>query len=227
MLLHKLSKGVYKRMYNFRILKNILNTAIISDVFDEFQIEGMLSSDFFPNFETAKIMGRAKTILVDKRQENQPINGIYNGLKIFDTVNEDDVIIIKNQLGHLAYWGDLNTTLALRAKASGTIVDGVTRDNIRTKQLGYPVFAKGRYAKDIKNHGTINFLNSEVEIDGINIRPGDIIFADIDGIAVIPKENDEKVISRAIEVASKEKAIISDIIKGVNANELVRRYGFF
>jgi 4-hydroxy-4-methyl-2-oxoglutarate aldolase len=214
-------------MLNLRLIKNILNTAIISDVLDEFDINGMLSSQFIVNFESAKVCGFAKTVVVDKREVDAPINGIYNGLKIFDTVEPTDVIIIKNNLPHLAYWGDLNTTLALRAQASGTIVDGVTRDNARTKDLAYPVFSKGRYAKDIKNHGTINHLNCPVVVDQITIAPGDLIFGDIDGIAVIPKENINRVIERALQVASAEKEIIKDILLGRSAIELVEKHGFF
>lgn len=214
-------------MHELNLLKNILNTAIISDVMDEMGINGMLSSLFFPNFENAKMCGFAKTILVDERMEGEPINGIYNGLNIFDTIEKNDVIIVKNKLPHLAYWGDLNTTLALRAQASGTLVDGVTRDNSRTKQLGYPVFAKGRYAKDIKNHGTIHHLNCMVEVDDIKITPGDLIFGDIDGIAVIPQDKVEIVLKRSLEVASTEKEIVKDILLGKNAAELVKIHGFF
>lgn len=213
--------------HNFNLLKRILSTAIISDVFDELGITGMLSDKFKSNFEHAKLCGRAKTIHVVKREDNEPINSIYNGLKIYSTVKEDDVIVIKNELGHLAYWGELNTMLALREKASGTIVDGVTRDNAQTRALDYPVFAKGRYSKDIKNHGAIHDLNCPVTIDDISIIPGYLIFGDIDGIAVIPRDREDEVIKRALEIAFNEKSLIGDIVKGLEPHSLVEKYGFF
>lgn len=214
-------------MYELKVLKNLLSTPIISDVLDELGIKGMLSSDFFPNFEDAKMCGRAKTILVEERKSDEPINGIYNGLKIYETVEEDDIIVVKNGLPHLAYWGELNTNLAIRGKVSGTIVDGVTRDNSATKSIKYPVFAKGRYAKDIKNYGTINKMNVPVEVDGIVIKPGTLIFGDIDGVVIVPKEREDEIIERALEIASSEKQIIKDIVKGESPTKLVEKYGFF
>lgn len=214
-------------MYDYNILKRVLTSACISDVLDELGIDSMLSSRFSPNFSTAKICGRAKTILVEKREPHEPLNGIYNGLNIFRTVSENDVIIVKNELGHLAYWGELNTMLALGVKASGTVVDGVTRDNAQTTALQYPVFSKGKYAKDIKNYGTVKSLNVMVEIDGVKIEPGDIIFGDIDGIAVIPKDREKEVIERAIQICFGEKEIIKDIIRGVDPSLLVEKHGYF
>jgi regulator of RNase E activity RraA len=213
--------------FNFDVLKGILSTALISDVLDELGLEGMLSHHFQPNFFEAKLFGRAKTIKVEKIKDGEDPEGIYKGLDIFDTIEKGDVIIVSNEVKDLAYWGELNSNLAIRAGAVGSIVDSVTRDNFYTRKLGYPVFAKGRYAKDIKSRGIIKELNVPVEVDGILIRPGDLIFADIDGVIVIPQEYAEKVINKALEVAENEKDIIANVSKGVPAKELVKKHGFF
>ena len=39
------------------------------------------------------------------------------------------------------------------------------------------------------------------------INPGDIIFGDLDGVLVIPKEIDEEVIVRPLEKAAEEKMV--------------------
>lgn len=213
--------------YNLDTLKGLLNTAAISDVLDEFNVKGMLSYKFEPNFFDAKICGRAKTIKVEKIKEGESETGIYKGLEIFDTIDKGDIIVVSNELKESAYWGELNSNLAIRAGASGTIIDGVTRDNYFTKKLGYPVFAKGRYAKDIKSRGIIKELNVSVEIDGILIKPFDIIFGDIDGVVVIPQDIEDKIINRVLEVVENEKGILIDVSKGVPTKELVRKHGFF
>lgn len=214
-------------IYSLDTLRGLLNTAAVSDTLDEFNISGMLSSKFQPNFLDAKICGRVKTIKVEKISEGESETGIYKGLEIFNTISRGDVIVVSNELKDLAYWGELNSNLAIRAGASGTVVDGVTRDNYYTKKLGYPVFAKGRYAKDIKSRGIIKYLNVPVKIDGILINPGDIIFADIDGVVVIPQNAEEKIISRVLEVVENEKGILTDVAKGISTKELVKKHGFF
>jgi len=64
-------------------------------------------------------------------------------------------------------------------------------------------------------------------MDGILINPSDLIFADEDGIIVIPREHEEKIIKRAIEVMGTEKSIITEICKDVSIPALLERHGFF
>lgn len=213
--------------YNYAILKNILQTSILSDVLDELGIDGMLSSTFQPNFFEAKIFGKAKTLKVEKIKEGQNPNDIYKGLDLFCTIEKGDIIVVSNDIKELAYWGELNSNLAIRSGASGTIVDSVTRDNYQTKSLGYPVFSKGKYAKDIKNRGIVTGENVPIEIDGIKIKPGDWIFGDIDGIIVIPSEVSNEVISKAIITIENEKSIINDIAKGLDIKKIIKQYGNF
>lgn len=213
--------------YNLEILKGVLQTSVLSDVLDEFDINGMLSSKFEPNFFDAKLFGRAKTIKVEAIREGDDPNGIYDGLNIFETIESGDVIIVSNEVKELAYWGEMNTNLAIRSGAVGTIVDSVTRDNYQTRRLGYPVFAKGRYAKDIKSRGTVRGLNVPVEVDNVQINPGDLIFADVDGVIVIPKNIEEKVIKRALEIVETEKNIVRDVARKLDAKALIDSHGTF
>jgi len=214
-------------MYNLKLIKNILSTAILSDVLDECGIDGMLSNTFTPNFFEAKLCGYAVTLPITAMEKSDDVDGIYKGLEIFEYVNPGNVIIVANPFNEFAYWGELNTSLALRAGATGTVVSSVTRDNRKTVDMCYPVFSKGRYAKDIKTRGTVREVNVPVKVDDILINPGDLVFADIDGVIVIRRDMEDKVLKRALFILENEINIISNIAKDVPAKDLVKKHGYF
>ena len=72
-------------------------------------------------------------------------------------------------------------------------------------ELDFPVFSAGYSSRDIKCRGTLESINDVIQIEGIKIYPEDLIFADNDGVVVIPKDISQKIIDKAIEIISKEK----------------------
>jgi len=79
----------------------------------------------------------------------------------------------------------------------------------------------------MKGRGAVASINQPVVIDGVTIAPSDLIFADQDGVVVIPSRHEAEVLHRAIEVMSAEKSIMSDICEDIDVNGLVEKYGFF
>jgi 4-hydroxy-4-methyl-2-oxoglutarate aldolase len=67
-------------------------------------------------------------------------------------------------------------------------VNGTVRDLAQVRKLGYPLF--GTHASPVGVTGKKEPKHSQIPLDisGVAVRPGDIIFAYIDGVVVIPKE---------------------------------------
>ena len=118
-------------------------------------------------------------------------------------------------------------SLAIRSGAIGAIIGGVTRDSRSTANAGFPVYAKGRYCRDIKGKGAVESINKPIDLDGVIINPSDLVFADEDGVVVIPRRNEKVMLSRALTVMGEEKNILSDICKDVEVSTLIERFGFF
>jgi len=135
--------------------------------------------------------------------------------------------VVKNERPDLAYFGDLNMSLAIRSGAIGAIIGGVTRDNKSTAAAGFPVFAKGRYCRDIKGKGAVASINRKIDLDDIAIYPSDLIFADEDGIVVIPRTHEAEILKRALKIMSTEKGIVGAICDDADVDKLVERFGFF
>lgn len=210
----------------FRNLSQILNSPMLSDIMDDFNLKGLISG-LDLNLPNKKIMGRAKTLKLRRLKEGEDFRGIYQALDSYKTIVPTDIIVVENQVGEYAYFGNLNANLAIRQGASAAIIDGKTRDSKEVKDLDFPVFAKGYTAKDVRKRATTESINKKIKISGIEVRPGDLIFGDNDGIIVIPRKYEDKVINKALEVIRTENKIISDILTGKSTSKIVNENGAF
>jgi CMP-N-acetylneuraminic acid synthetase/regulator of RNase E activity RraA len=211
----------------FNNLKLLLSSALLSDILDDLNLNGVLSSKFTLNLPNAKILGRAKTLQIDLCPDDEDFKRIYDSLNLYDHIVNNDVIVVANKIPDYAFFGELNANLALRAGASAAIIDGVTRDTRETSDMGFPVFSKGNYCKDTRKRGIVTSKNKTVVIDGISIHKDDLIFGDRDGIVVIPRKYENQIIETAFQKLQNEKHILIDVAKGVHTSELVQKYGLF
>ena len=191
------------------------------------RLTGVLSNQFSLNLSQAKILGRAKTLQIDACPDDSQFHRIYDSLSLYDHVVPNDIIVVANRVPEYAFFGELNANLAIRAGAAGAIIDGVTRDTKETTDIQFPVLSKGRYCKDTRRRGIVTAKNRAVVIDGITIQKNDLIFADRDGIVVIPKSVEAEVLDRALRAMADERRILVDIAQGADTGTLVERYGFF
>lgn len=210
-----------------KVLGRFLSSPILSDICDELGIEGVLAPEYKSNIAGAKMLGRARTLHIREATVDDPEDSIYHALQSYKQVVSNDLIVVKNDLPHLAYFGELNMSLSIRSGAVGAIIAGVTRDTRATAEAGFPVFAKGNFCKDIKGRGAVKSINQPIELDGVSIEPSDLIFADQDGVVVIPRKRELEVLKRAIEVMTAEKNLVADVCKDVDVEGLVTKYGFF
>lgn len=70
-------------------------------------------------------------------------------------------------------------------------------------------------------------MNKPIVLEGIAISAGDLIFADREGVVVIPKKVEDLLIEKALMHASNEKKLLVDIAQNINVDELTKKYGFF
>ena len=115
----------------------------------------------------------------------------------------------------------------MRSGAIGAIIGGKTRDSKEVKIFDFPVFSRGYSCQDIKNKGTVDYINKKIKINGVEIGYEDLVFADNDGIVVIPKVYEEKVLEKCFQVSKKENNILIDIAAGIDIAEIRKMYGDF
>tara|TARA_R110002074_G_scaffold330709_1_gene501191 strand:- start:1808 stop:3106 length:1299 start_codon:yes stop_codon:yes gene_type:complete len=227
-LAEKVAAGILaEENRRLKLLGIFLSSPVLSDICDEFGIHSVLSRQFACNLPHQRVIGRARTLEIRPTREGESETGIYDALQSYKLVASNDIMVIKNQLPEYAYFGELNMSLAVRSGAVAALIDGVTRDSAATMRANFPVFSKGTYCKDIKGRGTLQSMNEPVEIDGVRIDPSSLIFADQDGVVVIPPAYESRILRRAVDVLVTEKNILADICSDVEIDSLVERNGFF
>jgi regulator of RNase E activity RraA len=109
----------------------------------------------------------------------------------------------------------------------GYIVDGGCRDNAFIRRLDFPVFARFQTPRDIAGAWTLESFEQPIEMEGVQIRTGDFVLADIDGIVVVPEQQAEAVIAQVEKVMNTENFVRNAILGGVSPKEAYLRYGKF
>lgn len=213
----------------FRAMMGHFSSTVLADICKEMGLAAVLPAGIRPT-SGGKIMGRAKTLQLSKVDPEGPKDawkGIYDALQSYDFVRQGDVIMVANDVPERAYFGDLNAGLAVRAGAVGAVIDGVTRDTEDLRRLGLPVYAHASHCNDIKFEGTLKSMNKPIEIGGVRICNDDVVFADEDGVVVIPRSDWEEVEERAWDVLENEAHIRLSAARGVDTSEILNRFGSF
>jgi CMP-N-acetylneuraminic acid synthetase/regulator of RNase E activity RraA len=208
-------------------IKNHLSSCILSDLLDDLGYPAQVLKGLTPNFEGTKLLGRAKTLKLRKLEEGESFKGIYDALYSYETIVPDDIILIENEVPEYAYFGELNANLAIRSGASGVIVNGMTRDNAEVMTTGLPVFSKGYSCQDVRKRATTESFNKTINLNGISVEPECLVFADSEGVIIIPKNIESEVIEEVYKRAANEKKILAEIASGVDVDTLTKNYGFF
>jgi regulator of RNase E activity RraA len=212
--------------YSIEELKTRLYSAVISDILDELGYRYQsLDSELRPLDDSLVLIGRAFTAVAvevyDIPQEPYKMQ-----MKAVDSVKEGEIFIVttgKNKSS--AFWGELLSTACNARGGVGALVDGLSRDSKKIREMKFPVFTRGNKPTDSK--GRLDVINYQVpiEISGVRIEPGDIIFGDIDGIVVIPKVIENMVIQKAIEKAAGENLVRNALKEGMLCTEAFKTFG--
>lgn len=171
------------------------------------------------------LVGRCKTTLWVTMYHQDP-RPYELELQAVDSCLPDDVLIAAaGGSMHSGVWGELLSTAARNAGCAGAIVDGAVRDVAKMRAMRFPVFARGTCVYDSQNRQRVVDLDVPVEIDGVRFCPGDLVFADLDGVVVVPREIEEAAISAAWKKVHDENVTRDAIKGGMKAAEAYAKYG--
>ena len=220
-------KGIqHKESLYFDSIKNFFNSSVFSDILTEKKIPSVITGMTL-NLQHKKVMGRANTLKIRAVRDGETYKGIYEALNTYGKIRRGEIIVVENELKDRAYFGEVNANLAIRAGAAATIIDGKTRDIETVNALDFPVFSSGYSCLDIRGIATYDGHNIPVVIGGVTVNPGDLMFADINGIVVIPRKLEKEVLSKAMDVVLKEKGILSKIMYQEDAFSIFQSDGEF
>jgi regulator of RNase E activity RraA len=209
----------------FQIMRNVLYTAIVGDVLDtRGRRHQFLPARCRPLRPGMVVAGRAMTILEsDVFHEPDPPFGLM--LEALDSLQPHEVYLAVGCSPRYALWGELMSTAARARGAAGAVLAGYTRDTQGILSMGFPVFCYGSYALDQRGRGQVIAYRVPIEVEGVCVQPGDIIFGDIDGVVAVPQEIEAMIISEALERSRKEKKAKQELDEGRLARDVFQKYG--
>jgi regulator of RNase E activity RraA len=208
-------------------MKKELYTGVLCDMLDTIGY----SHQFLPNQiqslrPTDVMVGRAfPTVICDVYGEQKEPLGLL--VEAVDHIKEGEVYIVTGGDRRCSYFGEIMTATIRKRGAVGAVIDGYMRDTRQVLDQNFPVFSMGRDAQGSGYRNLVIRYGCPVEIGNIKINPDELIFGDIDGVVVIPKEIEEKAISITLAKVRGEKDTRAAIENGMSAVDAVKNFGVF
>jgi len=201
-----------------------LSTTNLSDGLDKIGIRGAVIG-IRPLFGMPKVIGRAVTIKMTAA--GMVKSKRHLGVDAIATAAPGDVIAIDNR-GDLYNncWGEILSCAAKKKGIPGVFIDGAARDIDVCQEIGFPVFARGVVPITARGRIMQEDFNCAIRLGDVQVRPGDILVGDINGLVVIPQEKIEEVVSAAEEIFEKEELMKADILKGMDILEVDSKYNY-
>jgi 4-hydroxy-4-methyl-2-oxoglutarate aldolase len=209
----------------FALMREKLFTAVVGDVMDKLGfLHQFLPPSLQPLHPDMVVIGRAMTVL-EVDSAGPPPKPFGMMLEALDDLKQNEVYVATGGSPDYALWGELMSTRALHLGSTGAVLNGYVRDTNAIVALKFPTFSMGRYAQDQGPRGHVVDFRVPVEINGVRINSGDIIFGDIDGVLTIPRAAEQEVVAKALEKASTENLVRTAIKNGMGTVEAFATFG--
>jgi 4-hydroxy-4-methyl-2-oxoglutarate aldolase len=177
-----------------------------------------------PLSESFIAVGRAVTLINANDTNEQDPYGLV--IECIDALPRGSVLVTTGKVPLAAgIMGELTAT-ALRARGCrGAIVNGYTRDMRKLIDMAYPTFAWGASPIDTTGRARVVDYNIPITIGGVTVAPGDLVFADLDGIVVVPRTIEQEMLDKVLERIATESTVRKELAAGKPMSEVWSKYG--
>ena len=200
--------------------------ASVADAMEQlYGTRGYMSHEMRPLFMT-KFAGPAVTVMLKKEEHKEGAAASTGMLDAIDSAAPGTVyvMVLEDGADYAGIGGLMATAMKYRGLA-GAIVDGGVRDTPQIRRLQFPTFSRGVVPSTTINHFRFAGVNIPVTCAGARVNPGDIIVADEDGVAVVPKARAADVLKKAEELDNTEHTMMPFIEKFKSIKEAVAKFG--
>lgn len=198
-----------------------LSTACVSDALDRLGLPGS-ALGIAPLAQGQPMVGRAFTV------KYVPVGAVPGTVGDYiDDVEPGQVIVLDNDgRTYCTVWGDILTAVAHNKGIAGTAIYGVCRDVARAFELGYPLYSSGRFMRTGKDRVEVAGMNVTVSLGDVQAQPGDLVIGNDDGVVVVPREQEERVLEVAEGISDLEARIVEEALRGTPLREARQRHGY-
>jgi regulator of RNase E activity RraA len=204
----------------------MVEVASVSDAMEQLYGERAYMSHDMRPLSATKFAGPAVTVQL-KKEEHKEGSAASQGM--LDAIDDSPagsvyVMVLENGADYAGIGGLMATAMKYRGFA-GAIIDASVRDTPQIRKLQFPVFSRGVAPSTTINHYRVTGVNVPVTCAGVRVNPGDIITADEDGVAVVPKARAADVLKKSQELDDTEHRMLPFIEKFRSIREAVKQFG--
>jgi 4-hydroxy-4-methyl-2-oxoglutarate aldolase len=207
-----------------------VDTCNVADVLDTL---GLLDQGLAPEFapypaDAGRLAGWAYTIR--GQMTPYPQGGDAQKMTACQGLAPGQVSVWSGNGEGICYFGELIAVGMKERGCVGALVDGGIRDVRWIGEHRFPVYARYRTPVQSIGRWKVNAWQVPVVIRGattqyVQVRPGDFVLGDEDGVIVIPENLVEPVLDEAEKVTAKEREIRRELKAGLSLADALKKYG--
>jgi len=149
-------------------------------------------------------------------------------VKMLDELRPNMVCVWNaNGVDDASHWGGVMTKMSMKQGVRGAIIDGGIRDTKDILEQKFPIWYRYRISNGSLSRAKITGYQVPIVVGGVQIKPGDLLFADIDGAVVVPRKLVIPVLERAEGIETNELEFKEWIEAGLSPEQVHDRGGYF
>lgn len=151
-----------------------------------------------PVYSGAKLVGSAFTVQI----ESPDIAAIS---KAYELAQPGDVLVVASGRDQrFACAGEMSTFKSIRLGISGLVVDGSVTDVLEMEAMKFPCFSRYITPMVGRRIGENGSVRLPITVGGVQVNPGDLVFADHNGVVFLDPEEAAQIIDELLEKERKE-----------------------
>jgi 4-hydroxy-4-methyl-2-oxoglutarate aldolase len=201
-----------------------LDTCAISDALDQLKLKGAVIG-IRPMWACPRIAGRVVTVKIAPAGLTTPEHHLAT--PAVASAEAGDIVVIDNAgRTDVSCWGDILANAAQTKGIRGVIIDGASRDIDGSREIGFPVFARGGVPVTARGRIMQEAYNTLIQCGGVQVRPGDLVIADQSGVVFLPQEHVEAILETAERIAAREALMVEAVRAGRSVVEVMAESQF-
>jgi 4-hydroxy-4-methyl-2-oxoglutarate aldolase len=198
-----------------------LDSCVVSDALDKLGLSGVAAGLTRLSTNT-RIVGQVLTVKLEAANGRLADRHLCTGA--IEAAQPGDVVVVEHHSrADCAGWGGILSRAALVRGIAGVVVDGMCRDIDESRELGFPVFARGVVPTTARGRIVEAGFNCPITVSGITVRPGDWLIADGSGVVFLTEDRADDIIAQAQQLAARESSLVKDIEAGTPVSKVMSR----
>ena len=212
--------------YTVEQIKKDLYSGVISDVLDVMGYRNQAIGDELQALNDDTVIFGPAFTSIGTEVYSMPENPLIAQCKVVDQLKPGEVYLLVTRGNYTcALFGELFATNVNKHGCAGVILDGCIRDTKELKKMNFPIMYHSKDPRTSKGRCEINECQIPIRMCGVTVNPGDYIFADCDGVLVIPKDIIDEVLDEAYKVVDKENFSRDRLVGGASMEEIYSQGG--